>query len=388
MIGFIKNNHVVKTLAQGPDRVQRLLAPAFLRQRTFGAALVACLLATLYWGLIASDRYVSEARVIIQRTDMAGGQSMDFGSLLAGAGSGSRTDQLLLRDHLLSVDMLNKLDAKLGLRAHYSDSGRDPLSRMWGDDTPQERFHRHYLSRTSIEFDDYAGVLVIRAQGYDAKTAHAITAMLVEEGERTMNEMAHQLAQEQVAFVEKQVAQHADRLQQARHAVITFQNQKGLVSPQATAENIVAAINRLEAQRTELQAKRTALLGYLAPQAPGVVEVDLQLSAIGKQITQEQARLTAPTGKTLNSTVEEYQRLEMAARFAEDVYKTALVALEKGRVEATRTIKKVSVLQAPTLPQYPLEPSRIYNIVVFILVTLLLAGIVHLLAAIIRDHRD
>jgi len=86
--------------------------------------------------------------------------------------------------------------------------------------------------------------------------------------------------------------------------------------------------------------------------------------------------------------VEEFQRLEMAAQFAQDVYKTALVALEKSRVEATRTIKKVSVLQSPTLPQYPLEPSRIYNIIVFIRVTLLLAGIVHLLAAIIRDHED
>jgi capsular polysaccharide transport system permease protein len=78
----------------------------------------------------------------------------------------------------------------------------------------------------------------------------------------------------------------------------------------------------------------------------------------------------------------------MNAEFAQDVYKSALLALEKGRVEATRNIKKVSVLQSPTEPQYPLEPRRIYNTFVFILVTLLIAGIVHLLAAIIRDHKD
>jgi len=51
----------------------------------------------------------------------------------------------------------------------------------------------------------------------------------------------------------------------------------------------------------------------------------------------------------------------MDAGFAEDVYKTALVALENGRIEATRTLKKVSVLQRPTVPQYPLEPRRIYK---------------------------
>jgi capsular polysaccharide transport system permease protein len=45
-------------------------------------------------------------------------------------------------------------------------------------------------------------------------------------------------------------------------------------------------------------------------------------------------------------------------------------------------------LQSPSMPDYPLEPRRIYNIVAFTLAALLLAGIVHLLAAIIRDHRD
>jgi len=366
----------------------RLKLRAMRRQRTALLALLACLLLSIYWGLIASDRYVSEARVIIQRTDLAGSQNMDFSALLTGTGGVNRADQLLLRDYLLSVDMLRKLDAKLDLRSHYSDRRYDPLSRLWSATVPQEWFHRHYLSRVSVEFDDYAGVLVVKAQGYDPGIAHAIAAMMVEEGERTMNLLAHQLAREQVSFIEKQVTVLAERFQEARRQMLAYQNSKGLVSPQATAENLAGVVNRLEAQRTEMQARRTALLAYLAPQAPGIVELDAQLGAMEKQIAQEQARLTAPKGNTLNSTVEEYQRLEMTAMFAQDVYKTALVALEKGRVEATRTIKKVTVLQEATSPEYALQPARLYNITISVLVTLLVAGIVRLLAAIIRDHRD
>lgn len=366
----------------------RLKLRALKRQRTLALALLACLLVSLYWGMVASDRYVSEARIIIQRTDLSGSQDMDFSSLLSGSSAVNRADQLLLRDHLLSVDMLRKLDAKLNLRAHYSNIHEDLLSRMWSAAAPLERFHKHYLSRVSVEFDDYAGVLVVKAEGYDPQTAHAIAAMLVEEGERTMNLMAHQLAREQVSFIEKQVTVLADRFQEARRQMLAYQNTKGLVSPQATAENLAGVINRLEGQRTDLQARRAALLAYLAPQAPGIVEIDAQLSAVDKQIVQEQARLTAPKGNTLNSAVEEYQRLEMAATFAQDMYKTALVALERGRVEATRTIKKVTVLQQATVPEYPLQPARLYNIVVSVLVTLLAAGIIHLLAVIIRDHKD
>jgi capsular polysaccharide transport system permease protein len=366
---------------------QGWLMPTFLLRRTFGVAFGASLLAAFYWGFVASDRYVSEARVIIQRTDLSYGQGMDFGSLLGNVG-GSRADQMLLRDYLLSVDMLKKLDAKLNLRAHYSDWHRDPFSRMWFENRPQERFHEYYLTRISVEYDDYAGVLVVKAQAYDPKTAQAIAATMVEEGERQMNAMAQSLAQDQVAFLEKQVSEMNTRTLQARQAVLSFQNQKGLVSPENTAENLAAIINRLEGQLTELRTRRAALLSYLMPGSPNIVELNQQISAVEKQINQEQTRLVSTGGKKLNSAVEEYQRLQMNAEFAQDVYRTALVALEKGRVEALRNLKKVSLLQAPTEPQYPLEPRRLYNIIVFMLVTLMLAGMVHLLAAIIRDHKD
>jgi capsular polysaccharide transport system permease protein len=78
----------------------------------------------------------------------------------------------------------------------------------------------------------------------------------------------------------------------------------------------------------------------------------------------------------------------MKAEFAREIYKAGLTALEKHRVEAGRMLKMVSVLQRPTHPQYPLEPRRIYNTTVFILSTLLLAGILTLLKVIVRDHRD
>lgn len=388
MMQRFRSSSVSQVVARFAAWQQDWLAPAFLRRRTFSVAFIASLLATVYWGGLASDRYVSEAHVVIQRTDMSSPQTMDIGSLLGGGAGGSMVDQMLLRDHLYSVDMLEKLDSRLDLRTHYSDGRRDLLSRMWRDDLPLELFHRHFLSRVEIEFDEYAGVLVIKAQGYTPETAHAIATMLVEEGELYMNTLAHRLANEQVGFLEKQVEQRAAEAMRSRQALLAFQNEKGMVSPQATVDSMASVINRLEAQLTDLKATRNARLGYLSPTAPSVVELDLQIRAIEKQIAQEQARLAAPGGEPLNVVVEEYQRLQMTAEFAQEIYRTALAALEMGRIEATRTLKKVSILQAPTQPQYPLEPRRLYNIVVFVLAALLIAGVIHLLAAIIRDHKD
>lgn len=368
--------------------IQSWTAPVLLRRRAFRVAAAACLLAMVYWGGIASDRYVSEAHVIVQRTDMGSSQTVDFSSLISGSAGGNHADQFLLRDYLLSVDILKKLDAKFDLRSHYSDSRYDLLSRMWDRDEELELFHHYYLNRVSIDFDERAGILVIKAQAYEPQVATAITSMLVEEGERYMNELAHRLADEQVRFLEHQVEQRNREALQARQNVIDFQNSNGLVSPQGTVEGMMATINKLEARLTELKASRGALRGYLSKQAPEVVKTSLEIAAIEKQIEHERSRLAAPAGKTLNIAVDEFQRLQRSAEFAEDVYKTALVALEKGRVEATRIIKKVSILQAPTQPQYPMKPRRLYNLIVFILAAMILAGIIHLLAAIIRDHKD
>lgn len=351
-------------------------------------ALLAIVLSTLYWLILASDRYVSESHIIIQRTDLTGGQSVDFTSILAGNSGVNRSDQLLLRDYLLSMDMLKKLDANLNLKAHFSNKQHDIVSRMWLKQPTFERFYHYYLSRVHIELDDYAGVLVIKAEAYDPQTAHAIVTMLVSEGERYMNALAHQLAQDQVTFLEQQVAQNNARALQARQVLLSYQDKKGLVSPQAVAESIVSLVAKLEAQRTELETQRSALQSYLVPSHPNIIQINQQIAAVLNQIAQEQAKLASVSGKTLNRTVEEFQRLEMEAAFTHDVYKTSLVALEKVKVEVTRTIKKVSVLQSPTLPEYPLQPRRLYNTMVFILFILILAGVMHLLLAIVRDHKD
>lgn len=364
------------------------LAPALLRRRTMGVALFASLLAASYWTFFASDRFVSEAHIIVQNTDVVVSQNFELSSLIGGMGGGASMDQLLLRDHLLSVDMLNKLDERLNLRAHYSGREHDLISRMWDADVPLEWFYRYYLSRVSVDYDEHAGVLVIKAQAYDADTAHAIAVMLVEEGGRFMNDMAHRLALEQVRFLEAQVFEVNKRVELASQAVLTYQNEQGLASPQETAENLVGIINGFEVQLAELRAQRGAKLAYLMEDSADIIELNQQIDAIEKQIASEKSRLTSSAGPSLNATVAEFERLQMAATFARDVYKTSLVALEQGRIEATRTLKQVSILQEPTQPQYPLEPRRLYNTVVFVLLTFLIAGIVQLIAAIIRDHKD
>lgn len=359
-------------------------------QRCFTLAiwlvLLGAVLGVIYWGKLASDRYVSEASVIIRKTDSAIAPSPDLSMLIAGVSGVNRADQLLLREYLLSMDMLKKLDAALGLRAHYSSREHDLLSRLWLTDL--EWFHRHYLSRTSISYDDFAGVLRIRVQAYSPDIALAIAQMLVHEGEVYMNHISHEMTEIQVNFLTTQVDVAQERFQEASKTLLAFQNEKGLLSPQATAESANVLIAKLEEQKAQTQTQLAALPKTLGANHPTVIMLRQSLAALEQQISTEKAKLANPTGKTLNITMEEFHRLQMEVNFTQELYKAALTALEKGRIDAARLLEKVSVLQAPTLPEYPMQPRRIYNSVVTMAFALILAGILKLLEGIIRDHVD
>lgn len=360
---------------------------AFLSKHPYWAiCVVAILCASMYWSLWASDRYVSEANVVLQSAQgapAAGG--LNIASLLSGSSS---NDLLMLRDHLRSVDMLKRLDAELDLRRHYADKKIDWFSRLESAEVPLERLHRYYLKRVSVELDEYAHVLRVKVQAYDPQTARSIATLLLRAGEAHMNAMGQQLAAEQVKFIEVQVEDLNRRFMSAREALIAYQNEHGLISPTGTVESLSGIVAVLEGELAKMNARWSALAASQSERSPEMIRLRNEITAVRNQIKAERARMATQSGNALNRLSADYETLRLQADFALEMYSSALAALENMRVEAARTLKQVSVLQQPTLPEYSTEPRRLYNITVFTILALLSALIAHLLAVIVRDHKD
>jgi len=366
---------------------QNALVIACMRYPVFAVALVFTMMALLYWSMIASDRYVSEAHIVIQDAGSSSSQGTDSGGVSSDISS-QILEHLMLRDYLLSMDILMKLEAKLGLREHYSDARWDLMSRMWSADSPIEDFYEYYLSRVEVEYDEYNGLLIIKAQAYHPKMAKAIVDELVRLGGERMNELAHSLAHEQVRFLEKEVIRLHKNNAKAHALVLDFQDEHGMISPSGTVDNITGIINSLETRLSDLYTERDTMLGYLMKNSPSIKNINREIAAVKKQLGSEKTRLVSAGSKTLNSTMAEHLQLQLAADFSQELYNNALLALSQGRVDAARTLKMIAVLYTPILPQSSLEPNRMYNSVATILFALILSGIIQLLVIIIRDHKD
>ncbi|WP_299195345.1 chain-length determining protein [uncultured Amphritea sp.] len=339
-----------------------------------------------YWSLWATDRYVSESNIVLESPQISV-PDLNFSSLLGGGGGGGG-DMLLLRDYLLSVDMLRKIDKELGLREHYSNHSVDFFSRLRSVDIPIEDLHEYYLNHVSVEFDEYAQVLRIKVEAFSPKVSLDILSMLLREGEAHMNAMGQRLAAEQVRFLELQVAELNDNFHSARKDLINYQNLNGLISPIGSVESISAVVAQLEAKLATLQAEKTMMASYQSETSPAVIRIESEISALHQQIKKERARMAQQSGNALNTLSAEYQTLELKVLFAQESYSGALAALQTTRIEAARKLKQVSILQSPTLPEYAVQPRRLYNIIVFMVISLFVTLIMHMLVLIIRDHRD
>lgn len=380
----VKNvSSMPKDLGRTARRINRIFKYIF---RTVYVFVAVCM---IYYGLFASNRYVSDAVVLVQNTDSTAGAASgtDLLSMLSG-NSGGKSDQLILADYLTSLDILKKLDEKYDLRSHYASKDHDIVSRMWDRDIEIEWFYRYFKDRVSVVYDDYNGVIRIEAQAYDPETALKISSFLVEEGENFMNDVSHAIANEQVAFLEGEVESARKDLQEASANLLNFQNQKNMASPAIEVENYQRIIADLEKQKSELIIKIQSLPQTIGSDSQIKQSLRSNVKAIDTQIANVRSYITSGKSSSLNELADREQALKMDVDFKRDIYSSALNGLVKGKMNAARLIKHVSVLQSPSKPEYAMKPERIYSILLTICLGLLFLGMMQLLKSIILDHVD
>jgi capsular polysaccharide transport system permease protein len=348
------------------------------------------LLTAIYLGVIAADRYVSQSIVIVREesTGMTIPTSVDAVSAMFGTSTNSNEDQYMLQAHILSNDMLRQLDEKLNLREAYSSPKFDFVFRLHGNAT-QEEFLEYYRSRVEIIVETVSGLMTIRTQGFTPEISQAVNREVVAISERFINESSHRLARDQMSFAEEEIANARKRLDEARDQLMLFQAQHGILDPAAQAVANSGLTAELQAMQARYEAELKGLKAYLNEDAPQVQAMQAQITGIREQLKAERQRgVTDAEGMSLNVMAGEYQELLAELQFVSDAYRGALIALETARIESTRKLKSLVLVESPALPQSAEYPKRLYALFGLLMGLAVLYGIGRLIVATIEDHRE
>lgn len=342
-------------------------------------------LAALYYGVIASDRYVSQASLIIKQADQL--KMLPDALSMLGLGGSNHQDVLVIQDYLKSWDMLDTLDKELQLKKHYQSDSADMFSRL-PEDATREEFLAFYRDHLTISLDELSGVLTVNLQAFEPEYAKRVVTLMLKESEGFINRLSHQVAMDQLKFVETEVARSHERLLQEREKMLAFQNQHQLMSPEATSTAMIGVVSELEAELVRQDAELKRLQIYMNPSAPDVIAVKDRVEALTRQLAQEKMRLTSGDKKSLNEVNADYQAVQVQTQLAADVYKTGLVSMEQARVEAYRKLKHLLVVSQPSVAEEAEYPRRLYNLATIGVLLCLFYGLVVMGLATLREHQD
>ncbi|QHS10545.1 hypothetical protein [Sinimarinibacterium sp. NLF-5-8] len=362
-------------------------------QRYALAVLLPTLLVALYLALWASKGYVSRTQVMVEQDNsaMAAAAEMTLGLLTIG-GQRSKTDALIVETFMRSRAMLDYLDAELALRAHFSSPDVDIVSRL-AHDASGEEFLRYYQQRLHTQVHDETYVLDVEFVAFDPAYAQQVTQLLVKRAEKFVNDVAQQLARDQLAFVTDELAGAHQRLKAASQALITLQQQYDVLSPEGETQVSGMVLTGLMQELVKARTERSALLSYLNARAPEVSAVNARIRALEQQVSAERSKQVggasgARSGKGLNEVMLAYQDAEVDLKLATEVYKGALATMEKTRLETARKGKYLVSMAAPNLPDDDERPRTAYWTLTFFVLLNLIYFVLSLIVATIQDHRD
>lgn len=348
--------------------------------------IVPFLLIGVYFGVIASSRYVSESKIMVRQS--GGGQNVSSLaiSILTGGGSSSREDNLYLREYILSLDMLKYLDSSLALREAYKERG-DYFSRLlpWAS---QEAFLGYYRKHLSVNFDSVAGVLTVRTEAFDPEFACRLNMEIMRRCEKFINESSHRIANEQLGFISGELTRANQELQAAKQKVLAFQNHHNVLDPIEQAKALSTFVLQMEAEAGRQEAELRHMRTFLAEGSTQIVSFREKLKAFKQQLQEEKQKISGGQGGKLNNISSEFMLLQFQAEFALDKYKVTLAAYEKERVETSRKVKNLVVISSPHPQEEAEYPRRGYIIVTALVGLLMFYGISQLIIATIEDHKD
>ena len=350
------------------------LAPMQVRRRPriWPRVLLLIVLPTLlsgtYFGLIAADRYVSEARFVVRKPSnpvRGSAQTLSIDDAPKGLGG---DDSYVVRDFLNSRDALNLLLAKTDFRTDVARAGNDWFWRfpglLTGDN--DEDLYRLYQSFVKVDYDSSTGVTALDVQAFDPKEARRLALVLMDGAETLLNRMNDRARADAIRVAQDEVARSKTLALEAQERVTAFRDRESVIDPTQFSQTVLSTMTALSLQLVEDRAQLDVTM-QASPHSPQIAPLRSHVQALQEQIDHERGTL-AGDDRSLAPQIAEYERLTLQRTFAEKTFTSALNQLEAARLDAQRQQDYLERVVEPHAADEARYPRRVMWTVVTFLV--------------------
>lgn len=341
----------------------------------------------VYFTFWASDVYVSESSFVV-RSSRSQASLSGFGALLQSVGfARSQDDTYTVQEFMRSRNVLTQLESVLPMRSFYEEQG-DLFSRFnpLGINDEQEAFYRYFQKRESVSLDSISGIATLSIRAFNAEDAQKVNIELLRLGETLINRLNERARRDTIIFAEQSVKDAEQRVTDSASALSEYRIKNGIFDLQAQSEVQLSVISKLQDELISIQTQLDQVRA-ISPQNPQVKTLQAREKSIRSEI-QQQIKTIFGGGDSIANQTAEYQRLVLDNTLAQQQLTTAITSLQNAKEEADRQQLYLEVINQPSKPDLALEPYRIYNIFATLIIGLMLYGVLSLLLASVREHKN
>ncbi len=366
---------------------QNIHDPRYQMKLSFAViVLIPTLIATLYFGLIASSRYVAQAQFAVWSATPARADPLSM--LMSLPSTDAQVgDQHIVQEYVGSRPMLEAIEKQFDLERIFG-TGADWFSELNTSRSVEDRL-RYWRSRVHVTIDTASGICTLTVEAFTPQDALALAKGVLAQAQVMAAGLSDQSHRDLVLQSKKQLDRMSQVMGNVRAQVTQFRDQHQVVDALRASQMDSQIIGALEAGLANTETQIQQFKSYMKADDPRITRLQSQAQSYRSQIAQARAGLVgggnSAAGPT-NNVIGENERLNAEMDIATKGYAAASNAYMQALANASGESRYLEEFVPPALPEKAEAPQRLRIILTVFAVTMIAWCLLLTLGGAIRDH--
>lgn len=346
---------------------------------------VPLLIASIYWGLVASKQYVTETKFSLRSGENAS-LTMMTGGETSGSGQQMQDAQVVVK-YILSRGLIEALDRKINLREKFSRPGVDYFSRFDAD-SPVEDLERYWKKRVDASVDIMSGIISVSVRAFTPEDSLLITQNVIDLSEALVNDLSTRARRDTLKQMRSELTRAEERLKAATAAMREARDAEGVLDAPAAAEALNKVITALRMELSTTEENLALQSGSATTDSPQVRLLNARVRSLKNQIAEYSAQIASTDDKntSLAGRAGKLSQHEVETAIAQQQYAMAATAFENARIDLESQRAYLTTFLRPTLAEKSIYPLRWLEWSIIVAPAILVWTLLVAVAFLVRDH--
>lgn len=337
----------------------------------------------VYFGMVASDMFVSEAKITVRNVQNSSGILDNF--ISKSLGGGSNEDTALVVEYMKSREILHELEDLIDIRAMYARPDVDILSQMEKDGS-FENFYRYFNNVVQVEQDNNTGVTTLQVRAFAPQDAQSIAEVMISLTDLLMDKITERGRNDALSYARAELARLKQGLRDLNQKIMQFRIEGNDINPLLSARAVHRIVGQLEGDLVMARTQLAETEAFMLPESTLVTAMRNRIRALEDQLVKEKKRLAGKDTGTFSETVSAYEGLMLEQKLMEKTFAAALAGYEAAKAETQQRQAYLVAYVPPNLPDQATYPDRLISALTVFFGAVLFYGIGTLMLASIKEQ--